>query len=52
MKTFKWLNDVGYKVNIEILHNKYPGIGWHTFEEWARTQFWKKDSEPIKQKIM
>lgn len=52
VKTFRWLNDVGYKVDIEILHKKYPGIGWHTFEDWAQKQFINKDVGPVKQKII
>ncbi|MHA2008532.1 MAG: NmrA/HSCARG family protein [Promethearchaeota archaeon] len=52
VKTFKWLNDVGYKVNIPELHDRYPEIGWHKFEEWARKQYWSIDREPIKQKIV
>ncbi|MFW9785570.1 MAG: hypothetical protein ACFFFB_25025, partial [Candidatus Heimdallarchaeota archaeon] len=52
VKTFRWLNDVGYKVDIEILHKKYPKIGWHSFEDWAQKQFINKDFGPVKQKIV
>ncbi|MFX1324695.1 MAG: NmrA/HSCARG family protein [Promethearchaeota archaeon] len=52
VKTFKWLNEVGYKVDIETLHKKYTGIGWHTFENWAQKQFIDKDFGPVKQKIV
>jgi uncharacterized protein YbjT (DUF2867 family) len=47
---YKWLNEKGYKVDVLELHNRYPEIKWHTFEEWAKKQYWSKTSEPIKQK--
>lgn len=33
---FAWLDRVGYQVDIPALHARFPGIGWHTFEAWAR----------------
>ncbi|MHA2270066.1 MAG: NmrA/HSCARG family protein [Promethearchaeota archaeon] len=52
VKTYKWFNDVGYDIEIENLHKKYPEIGWHSFQEWAKKQFWNLVNEPIKQNIM
>lgn len=52
IKTFKWLNEVGYKVNISSLHHRFPEVGWHTFEEWARKQYWRAVHEPVEQKII
>ncbi|MFX1477335.1 MAG: NmrA/HSCARG family protein [Promethearchaeota archaeon] len=52
IKNFKWLNEVGYKVNILSLHERFPEVGWHTFEEWARKQYWRAVSEPVEQKII
>ncbi|MFW9867956.1 MAG: NmrA/HSCARG family protein [Candidatus Thorarchaeota archaeon] len=52
IKNFKWLNEVGYKVDISSLHQRFPEVGWHTFEEWARKQYWRAVSEPVEQKIV
>lgn len=37
---YQWFDQVGYTVDIASLHNDYPEIKWHTFEEWARGQDW------------
>lgn len=38
---YEWFDRVGYSVDIETLRRDYPEVGWHTFEEWAKTQNWK-----------
>ena len=38
---YKWFDRVGYSVDMETLRRDYPEVGWHTFEEWAKTQNWK-----------
>jgi nucleoside-diphosphate-sugar epimerase len=52
VKTYKWFNDVGYDIEISLLHKKYPEIGWHKFEDWAKKQFWNIESKPLKQEII
>jgi uncharacterized protein YbjT (DUF2867 family) len=38
---YEWFDRVEYSVDIEALRRDYPEVGWHTFEEWAKTQNWK-----------
>ena len=52
VKTYKWLNEVSYSVDIKALHDKYPEINWNTFEEWANRQYWNVLNEPIQGKII
>ena len=52
VRTYKWLNDVGYEVDLEKLHKKYAEISWNKFEEWARKQYWSTINKPIEQKVI
>jgi hypothetical protein len=38
---FAWLERVGTHVDIAALRRRFPGIGWHTFADWAATQDWR-----------
>lgn len=38
---FAWLERVGTQVDIAALRRRFPGIGWHTFADWAATQDWR-----------
>ncbi len=38
---YEWFNRVGYGADIAALRQEYPRVGWHTFEQWARSQDWK-----------
>jgi uncharacterized protein YbjT (DUF2867 family) len=40
-RMYAWLDQVGYHANISGLRRDYPELGWHTFEDWARTQDWE-----------
>jgi uncharacterized protein YbjT (DUF2867 family) len=31
---------VGTGINISSLHQEYPEVNWHTFEDWAKSQNW------------
>jgi uncharacterized protein YbjT (DUF2867 family) len=35
---FAWLERVGHQVDVPALHRRFPLIGWHTYESWAREQ--------------
>lgn len=37
---YEWFTRTGYSADIAALRQAYPGVGWHTFEEWARSQDW------------
>ncbi len=39
---YEWFDQVGYSVDINALHRDYPEVGWHTYEEWAKAQNWKR----------
>jgi uncharacterized protein YbjT (DUF2867 family) len=39
-RMFEWFDRVGYHADILTLRHEFPEVGWHTFEEWARTQDW------------
>ena len=41
VKMYEWFERVGYHLDIASLHAKYPEVGWHTYETWAREQDWK-----------
>ena len=38
---FDWFEQVGYDVNIEALHARYPEISWTSFEQWTTKQDWQ-----------
>lgn len=40
MRMYEWFAHEGYHVPIPLLRQDYPRVGWHTFEDWARTQDW------------
>jgi hypothetical protein len=35
---FAWLERTGHAVDIEALRRRYPEVGWHHYEDWARLQ--------------
>lgn len=35
-----WMDRVGYSADIASLRNRYPEVGWHGYEQWARTLDW------------
>jgi uncharacterized protein YbjT (DUF2867 family) len=37
---FAWLEREGTRVDIPALHQRFPEVGWLTFEQWARRQPW------------
>jgi uncharacterized protein YbjT (DUF2867 family) len=39
-RMFEWFDQVGYSADIEALRQENGGIGWHTFENWAKEQDW------------
>jgi uncharacterized protein YbjT (DUF2867 family) len=38
---FEWLKDVGYSADVAELRSRYPEVGWHSFEAWARARDWE-----------
>jgi uncharacterized protein YbjT (DUF2867 family) len=39
-KMFAWFDRAGYSIDIAALRRDYPEVGWHTFEDWAKSQNW------------
>jgi len=37
-RMFGWFADVGYSADVKGLRSRYPEVGWHSFEQWARSQ--------------
>lgn len=37
---FEWFDRVGYDADIAELRRDFPGVGWHSFADWARQQDW------------
>jgi uncharacterized protein YbjT (DUF2867 family) len=35
---FAWLEQTGQDVDIPRLHGRYPQVGWHTYQEWLRSE--------------
>jgi uncharacterized protein YbjT (DUF2867 family) len=35
---FAWLEQTGHDVDIPALHRRYPQVGWHTYEDWLRSE--------------
>jgi uncharacterized protein YbjT (DUF2867 family) len=35
---FAWLDEHRHQVDIAALHQRYPDLAWHTFEQWVREQ--------------
>lgn len=44
---YKWLNEIGYDVDISALRSNYPSIGWHTFDAWIKEHDWNNLLKPI-----
>ena len=41
-KMYQSFEDDPYYIDIAALHAQYPGVKWHTFQQWAQTLDWKK----------
>jgi uncharacterized protein YbjT (DUF2867 family) len=39
-RMYDWYERVGTGINISSLHQEYPEVNWHTFEDWAKSQNW------------
>ncbi|MFL6462067.1 MAG: NmrA/HSCARG family protein [Nitrososphaeraceae archaeon] len=39
-RMYEWYERVGTGINISSLHQEYPEVNWHTFEDWAKSQNW------------
>ena len=39
-KMYEWFDRVGYAVDRAALHREFPGVAFHDFESWAKTQDW------------
>jgi hypothetical protein len=39
-RMFEWFDRTGYSADIDALRREHPEVGWHTFEDWTRTQNW------------
>jgi len=52
IKMYKWLNEIGFDVDIQSLHKRYPEINWPRFDEWAKHRQWNDIRKPIKQKVI
>jgi uncharacterized protein YbjT (DUF2867 family) len=39
-KMYEWFDRVGYSFDRATLAREFPGVKWHSFEAWARTQNW------------
>ncbi len=37
---YEWFDRTGYSVDVAGLRRDYAGVGWHTFERWAKEQEW------------
>ena len=37
---FLWLAGTGFHADIERLRADYPGVGWHTLQDWAAARDW------------
>ena len=37
-RMYDWYERVGTGINISSLHQEYPEVNWHTFEDWAKSQ--------------
>jgi uncharacterized protein YbjT (DUF2867 family) len=40
MTFFDWLEREGTRVDVRMLHRRFPQIGWLSFEQWATRQSW------------
>jgi uncharacterized protein YbjT (DUF2867 family) len=37
---FRWLDEVGFAIDVDHLRATYPDIAWHNFNTWAHTIDW------------
>jgi hypothetical protein len=35
---FSWLEETSHAVDLEAVRSRYPELGWHRYEDWARRQ--------------
>ena len=35
---FDWLERTGHDVDLGVLHDRYPEVGWHDYKAWVRSQ--------------
>jgi uncharacterized protein YbjT (DUF2867 family) len=40
VKMYEWFDRVGFKVDRAALRREFPGVTFHDFESWAKTQDW------------
>lgn len=45
-KMLDWFEETGYSIDFDALRREYPEVGWHRYEEWAKTQDWSVLEEP------
>jgi uncharacterized protein YbjT (DUF2867 family) len=44
---FEWFDrGQGTGIDVAALYAKYPGVGWHSFEQWAGQQSWEALKKP------
>ncbi len=43
---FDWFENTGTGIAIAKLRAAYPEVGWHDFDQWAKTQDWKALQQP------
>ena len=41
-RMFEWISAEGFGVDVASLHREFPGVGWESFEAWARRQPWRR----------
>ena len=39
-RMYEWYDRMGTGINIASLHQAYPKVKWHSFEEWAKSKNW------------
>jgi uncharacterized protein YbjT (DUF2867 family) len=44
---FEWLDRVGHHVDIPALRQRFPGVQWHRFEDWAAAQDWPRSTRAL-----
>jgi hypothetical protein len=45
---FRWLNEHGFKADVEGLRRQYPEIHLQTLDEWLRSEGWHKRARRVK----
>ena len=41
VKMYEWFDRVGFAVDRAALRREFPGVAFHNFESWAKTQDWR-----------